>query len=466
MRAFTRRTQARLAFVFSLLFLAVAGVATAAFWTSDYVYEYATIDQSLRGQADVVRSIVAQADSDHAIGTLPPGNPRGVGMDSYVVDGSGHILARDQPDFESAPFIAAAQRIGFPPHATLATVTVGGSGFRILTRVLPLPDGGSGGLFIVRPIQELQNRLNRTAALLVGGVLAVQVIVSLLAWRLSGLALVPVRRISNAARDIGERDLHLRLTTDIPADDELGELVATFNAMLGRLESYLEIQQRFTADAAHELRAPLSIMRSQVEVTLRQPRTADEYRQSHRALLDEVERLSRTTDQLLLLARADAGELRRADVPCDVADLVEETVGRWRPVAMEKPVDLVAEAPPTGLVRADRDLLGRLLDNLVDNAVRHTPAGGRVTLVAANGGGAWTLTVSDTGPGISAEARKHVFERFYRVDSARERGSHGAGLGLSLCAAIAHLHGGSIEIADPGESGGTRVVVRLPADST
>jgi two-component system, OmpR family, sensor histidine kinase BaeS len=123
----------------------------------------------------------------------------------------------------------------------------------------------------------------------------------------------------------------------------------------------------------------------------------------------------------------------------------------------------VADAPSTGVIEADRDLLRRLLDNLMDNAVRHTPAGGRVTLTAATAPKGWTLSVADTGPGIAAEARQHVFERFYRADTARERGSHGAGLGLSLCSAIVRLHAGSIEIADPGSRGGTRVVVSLPA---
>ncbi|HVD02438.1 MAG TPA: ATP-binding protein [Candidatus Dormibacteraeota bacterium] len=463
MRTFTRRTQARLAFVFSLLFLAVAGAAVTAFWTSDSLYEYATVDQSLRGQADLVRAIVAQSTSDSTIPVLPPGNPRGVGMDSYVVNSSGRILSHDQADFETGPVIAWAMQSGFPAHALIANVRINGSEIRILTRVITIPDGSKGGLVVARPIQELQNRLNRIAILLVSGVLVVQLIVSLLAWRLAGLALVPIREISVAARDIGERDLHQRLAFDIPPDDELGELVTTFNAMLGRLESYLETQQRFTADAAHELRAPLAIMRSQVEVTMRQPRTAAEYRKSHRALLVEIQRLSRTADQLLLLARADAGELRVAGGPCDVPDLVEETVGRWRTVADAKPVELVAVAPSSGVIRADRDLLGRLLDNLIDNALRHTPAGGRVTLAAKSARNGWTLTVTDTGPGIPAGARKHVFERFYRVDSARERGPHGAGLGLSLCWAIVQLHRGSIEIADPGEPGGTQVVVRLPS---
>ena len=462
-RAFSRRTQARLAFVFSLLFLAVVGVAATAFWTFDRSNEYGTVDRSLYRQARAVRTLVAKTPPNDAIATLP--RQRGLGIDSYVIDSSGRLLAHDQANFDNGPVIAFALQEPFPTSARIVTTRINGAEMRVLIRGLVLPDGSHGGLLVVRPMADVQGRVNQDGALLVGGVLALEVLVILLAWRLAGLALVPIREISAAVREIGERDLHLRLETDIPPDDELGELVTTFNAMLARLESYVENQRRFTADAAHELRAPLAVIRSQVEVTLRKPRTAAEYRRSHHALLDEVERLSRTADQLLLLARADAGELRSAKAPCDVPDLVEETVGRWRSVAGAKPLDLVADAPPTGVIEADRDLLGRLLDNLMDNAVRHTPAGGRVTLSASNGRGSWTLTVSDTGPGIPPEARRNVFERFFRADSARERGPYGAGLGLSLCSAIAHLHGGSIEMADSGEAGGTRVVVTLPVQT-
>ena len=461
MWSFSRRTQARLAFVFSLLFLAVAGAAAAAFWTFESGSEYATVDQALHRQARVVRTIVARAHDDSTIPSLPPG-PAGTGIDSYVLDGSGRLLAHGPAGVERGPVIAFATRRGFPASAQVVTTPINGTDLRILVRVLPLPDGSNGGLIVVRSLQDLRGRLNRIAILLIGGVLAAQVAVSLLAWRLAGLALVPIREISAAARDIGEGDLHRRLKTDVPPDDALGELVITFNAMLGRLESYVENQQRFIADAAHELRSPLAVMRSQVEVTLRRPRTAAQYRRSHHAVLDEIERLSRTADQLLLLARADAGELRAVKSKVDVPDLVEEAVDRWRSVAGTKSLKLVAEAPSTGVIEADRYLLGRLLDNLMDNAVRHTPAGGRVTVTAANGPGGWKLMIVDTGPGIPPEARDKVFDPFFRTDSSRERSAHGAGLGLSLCAAIAHVHGGRIEISDSGAAGGTTIVLSLP----
>ena len=462
MRSLTRRTQARLAFVFSLLFLAVGGAAIAAFWTSDSAYEYATIDQSLRGQADVVRAIVAQAKDVAAIPTLPPGNPRGVGIDSYVIDGHGRVLARDQPVLQSAAIIAYALSAGLPPRTQVASVRINGTMLRILSRAIVLPDGSAGGVVVARSIQELQDRLSRTAFLLVGGLIAAEIVVGLLAWRLSGLALVPVREISAAARDIGEHDLRQRIHTDIPSDDALGELVATFNGMLGRLEAFLDTQQRFTADAAHELRAPLAVLRSQVEVTLRQPRSREEYEQSNHALLVEIERLGRITDQLLLLARVDAGELKLRVRPCDITDLVEETVSRWRSVAAAKSVKLEASSPGSGVIYADPDLLSRMLDNLVDNAIQHTPAGGQVRVGAEHRDRTWTLSVGDTGPGIPTDARARVFERFFRADSARERGDHGAGLGLSICRAIARLHGGEIKLADSESGAGAELVVTLP----
>jgi len=317
-------------------------------------------------------------------------------------------------------------------------------------------------LIIARPIDELQARLARVAFLLVTGVFGLVAVATVLSWRLAGLALVPVRKMSAAAREMSERDLHRRLDSNLPPDDELGELSMTFNAMLGRLENAFETLYRFTADAAHELRAPLAVMRSQSEVTLRQPRTPDEYRQSQRVLLREIQRLSRIADQLLLLARVDAGVLGSSFHDCDLPDLLEETVSRWRPIAREHGIELAPAIPADGRIEADQDLVGRLLDNLLDNAIRHTPPGGQVQLDAACKDGDWRILVSDSGPGIPPESRGHVFDRFFRSDSVRARANGGAGLGLSLSKAIAELHGGSIHVAHDGPLQGACFVVQIP----
>jgi heavy metal sensor kinase len=459
-----RRTRVRLTFVFTLLLLAIVSVASAAFWTVDYRYEYSTVDETLRSQADVVRQILSQTPASETIPQLPPGNPRGIAMDSIVIDGAGLVIAEDKPDQQTADLIQFGMSTGFPPHALLYSTTIRGSTFRVLLRSVVLSDGTPAGLVIARPIDEMLARLASVALLLIGGVAALVAVGGLLTWRLAGLALAPVRAMSATAREISEHDLHRRLKNDLPPDDEFGELAITFNAMLARLENAFDALQRFTADAAHELRAPLAVMRSRAEVTLRQPRTAEEYRESHQALLQEIKRLSRIADQLLLLARVDAGALDGSFHSVDLPDLLEETVDRWRSIASERGVSLQTEIPPAGNVEADQALLSRLFDNLLDNAIRYTPSQGEVRVQASRENGTWRIAVSDSGPGMGPVVREHIFERFYRGDSARGRTSGGAGLGLSLSQAIAKMHGGAIHVDGVGPLTGACIVVELPAN--
>ncbi|MDQ6747615.1 MAG: ATP-binding protein, partial [Candidatus Dormibacteraeota bacterium] len=206
-------------------------------------------------------------------------------------------------------------------------------------------------------------------------------------------------------------------------------------------------------------------IRAEAEVALSKARTNDELRESIHSLLEEVERLGRTADQLLLLARADAGALQARGEPVDLADLVEETVDRWRTLASPRGVEISFEAPESGVATGDADLLRRLLDNLIDNAIRHSPAGGVVDVSLTQSAVAWLLTVADSGPGVDPALRGSIFERFTRGDAARQRETGGAGLGLALCAAIAQSHGGSIQVG-ASNNGGAMFTVELPRDGT
>jgi heavy metal sensor kinase len=319
---------------------------------------------------------------------------------------------------------------------------------------------------VTRPARELQDTLLILGLLLAAAVVVLATVVSLLAYHLAGRALRPVRAIAATARDLSQRDLHRRLSLDLPPD-ELGELGETFNAMLARLDSAFTALQQFTADAAHELRAPLALLRAELEVSLRYPRSPSEYRASQQIALAEVERLNGIADQLLTLARADAGALRPDFEIVDLGDLAEETVERWRPLARSRGVDLSIEVPDEGSAPADPELLRHLLDNLLDNAVRHTPAGGAVLVSVASRDNAWEIVVSDTGPGIPAQQRASIFERFTRGDAARGRATGGAGLGLALCRVIAEVHGGSIVLDGDGPRGATfRVYLPRQRSST
>jgi two-component system heavy metal sensor histidine kinase CusS len=232
--------------------------------------------------------------------------------------------------------------------------------------------------------------------------------------------------------------------------------------MLGRLEAAFASLQRFTADAAHELRAPLALMRTEVEVALRAGVESQDARRVLETVNAEVRRLSRTADQLLLLARADAGVLEPLREEVDVTDLIEETAARWQPTLGERGIELRTSIPGEGgTLLADGGMLRRLLDNLLDNAARYTPSGGLILLGGEAAPGGWALSVADSGPGIDPALRPRVFERFTRADSARGRDTGGAGLGLSLCAAIAEMHGGTLELDETHR--GARWVLRLPS---
>ncbi|HEY8745630.1 MAG TPA: ATP-binding protein, partial [Chloroflexota bacterium] len=262
---------------------------------------------------------------------------------------------------------------------------------------------------------------------------------------------------------LSEQDLHRRVEVAAPPD-ELGELVDTFNGMLARLEASFASLRRFTADASHELRAPLALMRSELDVALTRPRNAEAYRHVLGVLRGEVERLTRLADQLLLLARADAAALHPRMEGVDVADFLHETAARWSTVAARRSVELDVTAPDAGAMQADPDLIRRVLDNLIDNALRYAPASSRVRLSAERTDGGWRFEVADQGPGVPAEYRPQLFARFARADSARTRDGSGAGLGLALSASIARAHGGQITLV-PRPGYGAVFQLSLPGSS-
>jgi signal transduction histidine kinase len=201
-------------------------------------------------------------------------------------------------------------------------------------------------------------------------------------------------------------------------------------------------------------------MLADVDVSLRQPRSTDEYRATIDGIGTEIERLGRLADQLLVLARADAGALVPRFESIDLPDFLEEAVARWRPLIEKRGLRVTTALPDVGTIDADGELIRRVIDNLLDNAAKYTPAGGAISAGATHENGWWRIEVADTGPGIPDAVRDIVFERFSRGDPARARDSGGAGLGLALCAAIAQAHGGSITL---GEGRGARMTVTLPA---
>jgi len=245
-------------------------------------------------------------------------------------------------------------------------------------------------------------------------------------------------------------------------DDEVGQLVRTFNRMLERLDASFRTLRSFTADASHELRSPLALMATELEYARARPRPAPEQERVLRVLDDEVRHMSDMVEKLLVLARLDAGELKPVRQQLDVTDFVHEAAARWEAAAEAKRVELEVRTPGSGAILADPVLTRRILDNLLDNAIRHSPEEGRVRVSAAPEAGGWLFAVTDQGPGIAPEQRGRIFERFSRADDARAtNGGRGAGLGLPLSRAFARLQGGEVRIGDaPG--GGAVFQVWLP----
>jgi two-component system, OmpR family, heavy metal sensor histidine kinase CusS len=260
------------------------------------------------------------------------------------------------------------------------------------------------------------------------------------------------QRADQAAAQLGEKEqLSAELRVAVTA---LGEQAGELRRLNSRLTE-------FTADAAHELRAPLAIMRTVADRALARPRRAGEYRESLTTLQREIIRLGELADALLMLARADEGQLIPQRVSLDVADFLAELAARWQAVAESCDLTIELDLPDEGTVDADPVLLARLFDNLIDNACRYTPVAGSIKLAAQTTASGWLLTISNTGPAIALELRGEIFERFRRGDPARQRETGGAGLGLALCQTIARLHGGTIRL-DYSDGRGTRFAVELP----
>jgi two-component system OmpR family sensor kinase len=282
---------------------------------------------------------------------------------------------------------------------------------------------------------------------------------SLLARR----ALKPVERMTETARRISAEHLTERLE-ETRTGDELDNLAKTLNEMLARLDAAFAQIRQFSADASHELQTPLTILKGELEVALRSPRSPQEYQLTLKSALEEIDRIAQLVEGLLLLARADAGVLRMDQQPLDLSQLVEEVCEQARVLADTHHVTLALGLVESVSIRGDHERLRRLLLNLVDNGIKYTPRGGVVTLSAHKDKGWAILRVSDTGIGLSRGEQEAIFQRFYRAAETRPLGEGGAGLGLCIARSIAQAHGGRIQVESaPGQ--GTKFIVLLPLDS-
>jgi signal transduction histidine kinase len=305
-------------------------------------------------------------------------------------------------------------------------------------------------LSTVSPLDEVRATIERTRQLLwiVGPALVA--LVAGLSWLLASRALRPVRQMTARVAAIESSSLHERVP-EPTSGDEIAELAHTMNQMLGRLERSTETSRRLVADASHELRTPVAVMRTELEVATRDD--GNDWVATGDVLLDELDRLQALVDDLLLLARGDERAL--AGEPIAVGDVIADTVARRRRVPVE--VDL----GDAGVVAGDAPALRRAVDHLIANAARAASQRVVVTVATAEDG-AVVVHVDDDGPGIPAPQRSEVVRRFVRLDEGRSRDAGGAGLGLAVANDVAAGHGGRLEIAD-SPIGGARVSIVIPA---
>ena len=434
---------ARLTLWYSLVLLTGLALFSAAIWLLVKHSLLATIDETLaeqaRGVARVIQTEYNPSKPDHLqeeLSEYAEATPEGKLIE--VLDPRSEVLIRGAIGHSAA---ANGQ------YRTLATeVMVEGQKYRIL---------------VAAPLGGTNLTLRRLREVLLWAAPLVLLIGSMGGYWMSRRALAPVDAITRAAQSIGIENLAQRL--EVPATgDELQRLSETWNSMLERLEAAVKRLSQFTADASHELRTPITLIRTTAELTLRRERSVQTYREALQHVVDESDRTTRLIEDLLLLARADAGLPALALDRVELTPLVRDVCEQGQILAQARQLEILTEAPEQPVyVDANDPELRRLLLLLVDNAVKYTPAGGRITVSVGMGSSGATITVRDTGVGIPAAALPHVFERFYRVDESRNREAGGAGLGLSIAQWIAERHHAHLE-AESVMGRGSAFRVRFP----
>ena len=421
---------------------------------------HSAFDEQLDTQADIVLSTIQfRADGVSIDFQNAPLGEREFFI--RIIDPTGATLAEQGQGSSGIPPDQQRMAQALGGDKVYRSVSLGGEEhLRILSVPMRSPDGATVG---VLEVGLNRNDLDQTLDELAIALLVLVPVATLIAvvggYVLSRPVLQPISRITGLARSIGEGDLDERLRHDLP-DDEVGRLATTFNEMLDRIEDAFERERRFTSDAAHELRTPISLIRGEVDLALARPRSAEEYAAALRGVDGDLARLTALTAALLSLARLDSPEPRPEPTPFDVAETIADLAATYATPIAAAGLALHPRLEPTPLL-ADEDLIIQVLVNLLDNAIAASRPGGSITLTCRPAGDGVEIDVTDTGAGIRTEDIPRVFDRFYRPDGGRSRDRGGVGLGLAITRAIVEAHHGTIGIRSTVGLG-TTVSVRLP----
>jgi heavy metal sensor kinase len=416
-----------------------------------------TVDEALRDRVKGVRALIlrnSQFGEDDVKRELREHSELAGGALLQVLDQQGNWLYRSAP--MTGLQIPAASRDLTGPF-TFASLN---TPFRVVNAEIKVGDQ-SYLIQVAAPLEDFYGALHRFGTLLLVSIPILLLCAAGGGYWLSRRALAPFDQIARTARSIGIQNLSSRLVVP-QTRDGLQRLSETFNSMLERLEAAFKKITQFTADASHELRTPVAVMRTRAELSLRKTRTVDEYRETLTQIHADLEKTSDLVEKLMLLARADYGAEDLQLSAANLGDIVRDACSQGRTLSENKQISFREQIPDSPIwVKADAHALRRLFLILIDNAVKYTPSGGRVEVLVATDSGSAVAAVRDTGIGIAAEDLPNVFERFYRADKARSRDSGGVGLGLSIGRWIAEAHAGRIEVqSSPGR--GSHFRVRLP----
>jgi len=473
----------------TLWYVLILGVLLIAF--SSFLYFtlskslYRDVDNKLRSLAELIASESVSPLSKFGFGNIDQTleasmNLRPIGKFIQVLDESGRI----GPKSDNLRNVQLPISLNALKNASTGLITfetsrsVGNTPLRIVTVPVADKDHTMRIVQVASSLEDVEDALNTLLLILTITVPSVLIMASVGGQFLAHKALKPVDQITRTARMITSQNLNQRIPPP-KVKDEISRLVETFNDMITRLDqSFCQIKQ-FSSDASHELKTPLTILRGEVEVTLRKERTSPEYQQILRSNLEEIDRMTQIVEDLLLLSRADNGEIQLTPKEINLSEIVREIVPHAHILAKSKHLHIHTLLPEDQVyVLGDRLRIRELFLNLLENAVKYTEEGGKITIhltrnhvpsTAQDNGnglepgkmGLAEITVTDTGIGIAKQDQERIFDRFFRVDKARSREQGGSGLGLSICKWIVDAHRGKISVeSELGK--GSSFIVLLP----
>lgn len=454
-------------------FTVVMGVATALLAVAGYLALRVVLDRQINASLSSIASIQAATLTGDPTGEmrlhewdLTPQEATSLrDLNRYVQvwSESGESLVRSRALPRDLPLDPTSLSRALNGEITWHEDAFGGTPLRSLYYPLGRmgPEHDLHVLQVAAPLQARDRTLSFARAFLAGVFVVVTAGTFLGSWWLGNRAIQPVHEIIDQSEAIGGGTLGRRISAHADSQ-EYERLVAVLNTMLDRVDSAFESQRRFTADASHELRSPLTALRGELELALRRERSPEEYRRVIGSALEETERLSDLAANLLTLARSDAGVIEPRWTPIDLRERVADTIDRIANQAEGKSIEIVQHASGPVPALCDPGLVDRLAWNLLDNAIKFTTPGGRVEVDVRPQDGHVVLEVSDTGPGLRPGTEEKIFQRFQRGDISRGP-VEGTGLGLAIVKVVAEAHGGTVT-ADNRRTGGARFRVTLPTD--